>query len=73
MAGYREFRFYSSELDAEAVRFSIANEDGQEYFAIVPVVAPGKRRREWRDQVLDRIDEAMMAGDPPGEVTWQGK
>ncbi len=66
--GYREFRFYSSELDAEAVRFSIADSDGQEYFAIVPAVAPGKRWREWRDQVLDRIDEAMVAGDPPGEV-----
>lgn len=67
MNGYREFRFFSPDLDSEAVRLSMANEAGQEYYAIVPS-SSGRSWRQCRDEALDAIEMAIAAGDPPGEV-----
>lgn len=68
MSGYREFRFYSSTLDADAVRLSLADDQGREYYAIVPVSAPGKSWREQREATLNAIDDAIAEGKQPGEV-----
>lgn len=67
MSGYRAFRFYSPDLDAEAVRLSMADGLGREFFAIVPS-SIGRRWRECRDAALDAIEGAIDAGDQPGEV-----
>lgn len=68
MSVYREYRFFSPALDADAVRLSVVDDRGLEYFAIVPVAPPGRRWREWRDEVLGRLDEAVALGATPGEV-----
>lgn len=67
MSSYRSFRFYSPDLDSEAVRLSMADGLGREYFVIVPA-ASGWRWRECRDVALDAIEGAIEAGDEPGEV-----
>jgi hypothetical protein len=64
---YASFRFYSAELDAEAVRISVADERGAEYFAIVEA-GSGKRWLERRDTALDAIQYAMQSGWPAGCV-----
>ncbi len=68
MNGYRQFRFYSPTLDAEAVRLSMANEAGQEYYMIVAASEAGRRWRERRDEALAAIDDAIGRQDEPGEV-----
>ena len=68
MSGYREFRFYSPDLDANAVRLSLADDQGREYYAIVPVAAVGKSWREQREATLSAIDDAIAEGQSPGEV-----
>ena len=40
---------------------------GQEYYAIVPA-DEGKRWRERREAALLVIEDAIVAGEPPGEV-----
>lgn len=63
---YHEARFWSPWLDATAVRLSIADERGGEYFAIVALP-----KRNWRDErrrVLDALWEAMQQ-QGPGEVS----
>lgn len=67
VSGYREFRFFSTWLDAEAARLSMVDDRGQEYYALVPATE-GRRWREDRDAALERIEAAMAAREPPGEV-----
>jgi hypothetical protein len=67
VTGYRQFRFWSADLDSEAVRLSMADRQGREYYAIV-ASATGKGWRARRDAALDAIDGAITAGDEPGEV-----
>ncbi len=68
MSAYTEHRFYSSELDADAVRLSMADERGAEYFAIVEG-GSGKAWRGRREMALDAIGNAIRQGWPPGMVT----
>ncbi len=68
MNGYRQFRFYSPTLDAEAVRLSMADEAGQEYYMIVAASEAGKRWRERRDEALAALDDAISRRHEPGEV-----
>lgn len=67
MSGFREFRFYSPSLDAEAVRLSMVDDQNREFFTILGA-ASGKGWRERRDAALTAIEDAIMAGDPPGEI-----
>ncbi len=62
------YRFYSAELDADAVRLSIADDRGQEYFAIVEG-GLGKRWLARRDEAIETIQRAIEAGWPAGLVT----
>jgi hypothetical protein len=67
MTGYLSFRFYSPEMDTAAVRLSMADSRGREYYAILPG-GSGKGWRERRDTALDAIEAAIEAGEEPGEV-----
>ena len=67
MNGYREFRFFSAELDSQAARLSMTDGRGREYFAIVPA-ARGKAWRLRKEAALDALDEAIARGGEPGEV-----
>jgi hypothetical protein len=64
---FGEYRFFSLILDAPAVRLSIWDANGQEFFAIVEEPArPGYRKL--RRNTLDLIADAIEDGREPGEV-----
>jgi hypothetical protein len=67
MSTYQEFRHYSISRGGDAVRISVPDRDGQEYFAIIDA-GYGKDYRERRDRALDRIEDAMARRAEPGEV-----
>lgn len=67
MNAYREFRFYSAALDGEAARLSLTDARGQEFYTIIPATE-GRRWREDREAALTMVEDAITAGDPPGEV-----
>lgn len=62
-----EYFFWSPTLGTDAVRFSVSDSHGQEYYSVQPM-ACGKTLREMREAVGLRIHEAMEAGAPPGEI-----
>ena len=62
---YAETRYWSVIHDAEVARLSIANDHGEEFFAIVPITRPWS---EARIDALDGIWSAMQDGCEPGEV-----
>ncbi len=65
---YQALRFYSPVRDANCERLSMADSAGREFFAVVEVRdAPGYR--EMKARALEKLLEAIMAGDAPGEVT----
>ena len=66
MSRYSEFRFYSAELDSHAVRVSVPDERGAEYFAIVE--AGGKGFRDRRELALETLERAIDQGWPAGCV-----
>lgn len=65
---YSTYEFYSPILDSAAVRISVPDGRGGEFFAIVSRPAPGKSWREVRDRALNAIESAMESGLDPGEV-----
>lgn len=66
MSGYREFRFYSPQLDTEAARLSMVDAHGREYFTVISTESRGYRDR--RERALIAIEDAIAAGEPPGEI-----
>ena len=68
---YREQHFWSPTLGLDAVRLSIGDGRGGEFFVIVPREDAGKRWRERREQLLDALGEAIERGDEPGEVRYE--
>ena len=67
MSAYRELHFWSVVLDSDAVRLSMADSHGREYFTIVPRETAMKYR-ELKERALAAIDAAISKGDEPGEV-----
>ena len=67
MSGYVEFRMWSPALGCDAVRLSMANDRGDEYYMVVPY-EHGKVWRERKHRLLDLIDSAIEQGLEPGEV-----
>lgn len=63
----REYRFWSPLLGEEALRLSVYNQHGHEYFAIVPA-EDGKKLRELRQTWGERFYDAITSGQDPGEV-----
>lgn len=66
--GYTEYRHWSQVLGCEAVRLSVFDRNGDEFFCIIPIDGPGRRYREARDAALDQIIDVMRDGREPGEV-----
>ena len=64
----REYSFWSPILGDDAVRFSLYDDHGQEFFMIRPMVQQGKILRELREHCALRLHDAMEAGNEPGEV-----
>lgn len=68
---YSEMRHWNVILGCNAVRLSVADERGAEYFMIVP--RPRTGWREEKARLLDLIGEAIEAGCAPGEVVCDGQ
>lgn len=68
MSGYSAHRYWSPMLGCDAVRLSMVDDRGGEFFKIIPVDAPGQPYRTARDAALDAIENAIAAGAQPGEV-----
>ena len=70
VSGYRAYPYWCPVLGGPAVRLSMVDERGGEYFA---VVSKPKSGREWRDKrklVLQMVENAVACGLGPGEV-WE--
>jgi hypothetical protein len=63
-----EYFFWSPIMGTEAVRFSVFNAHGGEYFAIVPLDGKGSTLRALRQRWAERFFEAIQSGLDPGEV-----
>lgn len=63
---FTEYEYYSPILDDDVCRISVADEHGQEFFAIVGVNGKGYRQR--RDEAIDVILQAIQQGCAPGQV-----
>jgi hypothetical protein len=68
MSSYRAWRFWSPTLGVEAVRLSMVDEHGAEFYMIVPADRGAREWRQERDRALDVIADAIDAGAQPGEV-----
>ena len=64
---YQEIRSYSPQFDCTVARISIPDDNGQEFFMLVPQRVARQRRAE-RHAALVLIEEAIDAKLPPGEV-----
>lgn len=67
MSLYREYRFFSPLDDADAVRLSMPDNRGSEYYTILEA-CHGKRWRERKQTALIALEDAIEAGIPPGEI-----
>lgn len=63
-----EYKFWSPMLGDDAVRISLYDARGQEYYAIRTYPGEGKSLRELREATALRIFDAMESGAQPGEV-----
>ncbi len=63
-----EYFFWSPTLGTDAVRFSVPDAHGREYYSIRPIHGAGKSLRELREHVALRIHDAIESGTEPGEV-----
>lgn len=68
MAPYFAHRYWSPTLGMPAVRLSMADDHGGEFWRIIPVDGSSAKYREDRDAALDAIEDAIARGDDPGEV-----
>lgn len=64
---YQELRTYSPQFDCMTARISMTDDNGQEFFMLVPQRVPRQRRAE-RYAACDAIQEAIAARLVPGEV-----
>jgi hypothetical protein len=68
--GVREFNFWSPLLGADAVRVSMVDENGEEFFAIIEKTE-GLRWRNDKREACEMLDQAIRAGLRPGEIRWK--
>lgn len=66
-AVWQQLRFWSPTLGTDAVRLSVVDDRGGEFYRIIPAVV-GRKYREERDRVLDELEDAIASGAEPGEV-----
>ncbi len=63
------FSFWSPTLGCDAVRLSMTDERGSEYFAVIPAFEGSDGRRR-KTEALEAIQEAISRGLEPGRVRW---
>lgn len=63
-----EYKFWSALLGMDAVRFSVYDDHGQEYYCIRPFDGNGKSLREMREHYAMKLYDAVSSGKPPGEI-----
>jgi hypothetical protein len=63
---YSEHRHWNVVLGCKAARLSMADDNGREFFMLIPV--PQRGWRDARNKALGVIQEAMEMGLQPGEV-----
>jgi hypothetical protein len=66
---YREYRHYSPTFGMNAVRLSMVDWHGGEFWRIIAIDGNAEKYREDRDLALDAIEDAIARGDDPGEVS----
>lgn len=65
---YSEYRHWSVIRNCQASRISVPDNNGAEFFAIIPTDGGGKAYREARERIIDLIIDAIESGSEPGEV-----
>lgn len=63
-----EYHFWSPVLGARAVRLSLFDERGSEFFVVAARPQSGQSYREWRDKNVTRMMAAIRMGREPGEM-----
>jgi hypothetical protein len=65
---WQELTYYDPFTDTESKRLSLFDSSGLEFYTTVTKPGSGKRWRELRAELLERLADAIEAGVPPGEV-----
>lgn len=68
MSIYRAYHYWSPTLGVQAVRLSMVDAHGSEFYSVIADEG-GKSYRAARDTALDAIEDAIAEGQQPGEVT----
>ena len=61
-----ELQYWSPTLGCDAVRLSVAGDDGQEFFIITEMLT-GRAYREMRQRAFVLLCEAIDSGQAPGQ------
>ena len=62
------YRYYDVALDSRAIRVSMRNAHGDEFYAIVAVDRSGAQLRAKRRRAIHAIETAIRSGRDPGAV-----
>jgi len=65
-----EFSYWSSTHGADITRISMADDNGAEFYAIVPM-SEGRAMRLLHKKAREALMEAMELGLSPGEIRWK--
>ncbi|HXJ61875.1 MAG TPA: hypothetical protein VNU68_34990 [Verrucomicrobiae bacterium] len=67
LTGWTKTLFWDPRTGEDAITYSGYSGHGT-YWVTAPLAPAGKSRRAQKDEILDRIEEAIERNDPPGEV-----
>lgn len=67
---YQQFISWSPTFGGECARISMANERGEEYYALLPFTE-GREFTALRKRAVEVLTEAMEAGIEAGEIRWR--
>lgn len=67
---YSEYHSWNVVFGGEAVRISVANERGEEFYCLLPF-SEGREFRALRKKALDVLGEAIESGMQAGEIRWR--
>lgn len=70
MAHYQELQSWSPTYGCEVARLSMADANGGEFYAILPI-GEGASWRKLKQEALDVLSKAIEMGGEPGEYRWR--
>lgn len=70
-ATYSEFTTYSPLTDSDVVRLSMVDDQGAEFYCLLPQRVEGKAWRKLKAEALDVLSEAIESGMGAGEIRWR--